>query len=70
MYKQEGPDIGWTNPRYNTIILFFMDDTIAPEHMASYEAYCKAYYTGCNVKVLRPGDPVPGRAKGSKETVP
>lgn len=70
LYKQGGPDIGWSNARYNTIVLFFMDDTISSEHMANYEQYCKAYYTGCNVKVLRPGDPVPGRPKGSKETVP
>ena len=70
VYKQGGPDISWSNSRYNTIILFFIDDTISPEHMKNYEEYCKAFYTGCNVKVLRPGDPVPGRAKGSKEKVP
>lgn len=70
VYKQGGPDIGWVNDRYNTIVLFFLDESISPEHMGNYEAYCKAYYTGCNVKVLRPGDPVPGRPKGSKETIP
>ena len=47
-----------------------MDDSISPLHMSNYEAYCKAYYTGCKVKVLKPGDPVPGRPKGSKEVVP
>jgi predicted Zn-dependent protease len=38
--------------------------------MSNYEAYCKAYFTGCSIEVLRPGDPVPRRPKGSKEIVP
>ena len=38
--------------------------------MLQYEHYCKAFYTGCVVKTLKPGDPVPDRPKGSKAKIP
>ena len=51
-------------------MLFFVDNSISEEHMLKYEQYCKAFYTGCFVKTLKPGDPVPDRPKGSNAKIP
>lgn len=55
-YKMGSPDINWINARFKTIVLVMLDDTVPPEMQAGLELYCSAFFTGCDVKIKRPGE--------------
>ena len=55
-YSQGGPNISWVDKRTNTIMLFLIDDSIDEETGNMMKLYCEAYFLGCKVQLVRPGD--------------
>ena len=55
-YKRGGPNTSWSQKNFNTILLMILDDAIDQEMQDFLAQYCTAFFTGCQVKVKRPGD--------------
>ena len=54
-YMNGSPDINWLNSRNNKLILLVIDDSISEETQQKLLTFCKAFYTGVNVTLVRPG---------------
>ena len=63
-YMQGGPEISWTNPRFKTILLFLIDDSIDDQTGQMMKLYCEAYFHGCDVQLVRPGDKLTEKTRG------
>ena len=68
-YLEGGPDIAWINSRYNQIILFLIDDTIGEEMGKAMKLYCEAYFLGCTITLVRPGDKLTETTRGGAKKV-
>jgi hypothetical protein len=55
-YKQGSPDISWVNKRFNTILMVMLDNSVPVEMQNALLNYCTAFFTGCDVKLKRPGE--------------
>ena len=67
-YQQGSPGINWINKINSTIVLFMVDDTIDEEASEQLKMYCEAYFYGCKVKVVRPGDTITNKVSVRKQT--
>ncbi len=47
--------VNWINPRFNTILVVMLDDTVPEEMQNALQLYCSAFFIGCDVKLKRPG---------------
>lgn len=61
-YKQGGPNIAWSNKRCNTVVLYFLDDSIEQEMRDSLQLYAQAFFHGCQIAVWLPGQKKAKRA--------
>lgn len=69
-YTQGGPDINWHNPKANSkILLFIIDDTINDELANLYLMYCKAFYYGLKVELIKPGSKIKEAQRNGKTIV-
>ncbi len=73
-YSNGGPGISWLNPKLqNTIYLFVIDDSITDAQSEQFLLYCKAFYTGIRVELLKAGAKLYEESRGKKvlkKTVP
>ena len=51
----EDPEIHWYEQKRNTIYIFILDDSIEDELTDKYLEYCKAFYHGLPIKMIKPG---------------
>merc|ERR1712183_636840 len=54
------------SPMQKTIYIFQMDSNVCEKTLAKQVEYCKAYFFGLHVKLLKPGDVIPGQAASLK----
>jgi len=55
--------VNYVTPKKNTIYLFLLNDDISKDRIDTLVRYTLAFYTSMNVKILRPGDMIPGKDK-------
>ncbi len=57
-YQQGGPNITYMTPRKNVIYLFIIDNSIDEATGNLMKQYTEAFYLGCPVKLVRPGQQI------------
>lgn len=55
-YTTQSKVIKWSNPKYNTIILYILDNEVPDDMITALKIYCDAFFTGCKIVIKRPGD--------------
>lgn len=65
-YQQGGPNINWMSARQNVIYLFIIDNSIDEATCNLMKQYTEAFYLGCPVKLVRPGQQVFSQKVGTK----
>ena len=65
-YQQGGPQINFTTATQKTIYLFFIDDSIDEPSGELFKAYCEAFFLGCPVRLVRPGQAIKAEPPANK----
>ena len=55
-YTPQSQVIKWSNSKYNTVILYMLDNEVPEDMIGALKLYCDAFFTGCNIKIKKPGD--------------
>ncbi len=65
-YQQGGPNITWMSARQNVIYLFIIDNSIDEATCNLMRQYTEAFYLGCPVKLVRPGQQIYSQKSGNR----